>query len=444
MSQNSKLSNYKKQRYFNICVIGAGYVGLVAAACFAKLGNRVICVDNDKKKIEQLKKVKVPNFEPGLEKLVKEAVRKKKLSFIHSIAKGVKDSQIIFIAVGTPPKESGEADLTALEHVARKIAEHLDSYKLIVEKSTVPVQTGLRLKESIRRYAKRCREFDIASNPEFLREGRAIDDFLKPDRVVIGVESDKAEKILQALYKPLGAPVLVTDINTAELIKHASNSFLATKISFINAISLICERAKADVSKVAEGVGMDKRIGREFLKAGIGYGGSCFPKDVLAFIQIAKKVGVDFKLLEEAKNINLYQRRHFVEKIKEELWILKNKTIAVLGVSFKPDTDDIRQAPALDIIKMLKKENANVKVYDPEAASKAKKVLGGVSFCNNVYDALYKADCLALCTEWSQFSNLDFRKIKKLMRYPFVADGRNFFDREKLQRLGFRYLGIGR
>ncbi len=444
----AKLKRRKKEvqgnRGFSICIIGAGYVGLVAAACFSKLGNKVVCVDNNKRKIDKLKKLSIPNYEPGLDALVIEAAKKKRLSFSASIPAGVKAAQIIFIAVGTPSREGGEADLTSIENVAQTIAKNLKSYKLIVEKSTVPVQTGMRMKETIRRYTVNVANFEVASNPEFLREGKAVKDFLEPDRIVIGVESRRAEKILKALYKPIKAPMLVTDINTAELIKHASNSFLATKISFINAVSLICEKTGANIEKVSLGMGMDKRIGCHFLDAGIGFGGSCFPKDVSAFIEIARKNGVDFKLLKEVHEINDRQRLHFTEKIKEELWILKDKTIGILGVSFKPDTDDLRDAPALDIIRNLLNEGARVKVYDPKAMPKAKKAVKGVSFCKNAYQAVVNADCLALLTEWQEFSELDFGKIKNKMQYPFIIDGRNFLDFTRLKKLGFKCVGMGK
>ncbi|MBN2120411.1 MAG: UDP-glucose/GDP-mannose dehydrogenase family protein [Candidatus Omnitrophica bacterium] len=440
-----KRKNAGKKGRFNICVIGAGYVGLVVASCFAKLKNKVICVDSNQEKVKLLKQSKIPNFEPGLPAIIRDAVKKKRLSFTTSISEAVKKSDIIFIAVGTPPRKDGEADLSAVENVARTIAQSLDSYKLIVEKSTVPVQTGIEIKKTILRYtSKRNKDFDVASNPEFLREGKAIDDFLYPDRIVIGVETKRAEKILKKLYEPIKAPVLVTDINTAEIIKHASNSFLATKISFINAVARVCEEAGADVRKVAEGIGMDARIGRRFLDAGIGFGGSCFPKDVEAFIGISKKLGYRFNLLEEVKNINISQRRHLVSKIKEELWIIKDKNIAVLGVSFKPDTDDVRESPSIDIINYLLEEGAKVRVSDPKALSKASELLKGAHFCKDPYIAVKNADCLILATEWKEFAELDFRRIKRLMRYPFIADGRNFLDRDKLRRAGFKYIGIGR
>lgn len=441
---NNENQDLKNKDSFNICVIGSGYVGLVAAACFCKLGNDVVCVDNDEEKVKTLKDNKIPNYEPGLEELVKAGINSKKLTFATSIAEGVEESEIIFIAVGTPSKNDGKADMAALEKVGREIAEHLNSYKLIVEKSTVPVRTGLKLRKTIEKYSNQSAEFDIASNPEFLREGKAISDFLEPDRIVLGVESKKAGEILKKLYSKVEAQILFTDVNTAEIIKHASNSFLATKISFINAVANLCEKTNADIDKVALGMGLDKRIGKQFLKAGLGFGGSCFPKDLSAFIHIAEKYGVDFKLLRQARNINYFQRKHFIKKIEEELWVLKGKTIGVLGLSFKPDTDDLREAPAIDIVSHLISEGSIVKVYDPKAMEKAKPLLKGAVFCDNVYEVVEDADCLALMTEWSEFGGLDFEKIKNKMKVPFVADGRNFFDPEKLKKLGFKYIGMGR
>ncbi|RKY39074.1 MAG: UDP-glucose 6-dehydrogenase, partial [Candidatus Omnitrophota bacterium] len=321
----------------------------------------------------------------------------------------------------------------------------LNSYKLIVEKSTVPVQTGFKVKETIIRFRKNNTSFDIASNPEFLREGKALYDFFYPARIVIGVESKRAEKILKEIYAPLKAKIVVTDINTAELIKHASNSFLATKISFMNAVARICDLAGADVKKVSEAVGLDPRIGGDFLNAGIGWGGSCFPKDLEAFRYISKKLGYDFSLLEEVKRINNEQKIYFVEKVKESLWILKDKKIAVLGLSFKPDTDDLRNAPSLDIIESFLQEGAKIVAYDPQANKEAKKIFGKrINFAKDAYEAAKSADCLCLLTEWKEFKNLDFIRIKKLMRVPIIADGRNMFERKDVEKLGFTYIGIGR
>ncbi|MFA5356558.1 MAG: UDP-glucose/GDP-mannose dehydrogenase family protein [Candidatus Omnitrophota bacterium] len=428
----------------DISIIGTGYVGLVTGACFAELGNTVICADNDHKKIAGLKKGVIPIYEPGLEELVRLNVKKKKLFFTTDIRGAVTGSEVIFIAVGTPPLENGEADLTGVENVARNIALNMKRYRLIVEKSTVPVETGKWLKHTISTYIKRSVKFDVASNPEFLREGQAINDFMHPDRVVIGVESKRARDILSGLYKPLNAPLVITDIKSAELIKHASNSFLATKISFINAVSRICERVGADVVEVAQGMGMDKRIGPAFLKAGIGYGGSCFPKDVDAFISITEKLGCEFGLLKDVRDINERQKQLFLNKIKDLLWIIKDKTIGILGLSFKPNTDDIRNAPSIDIIKALQSEGARIRVYDPSAMKKARELLSKVSFCKDPYEACRGSDCLLIVTEWDEFKELDFLKVKKMLKRPFIIDGRNIYEPERLSRMGFTYAGIGR
>jgi UDPglucose 6-dehydrogenase len=429
----------------NICVIGTGYVGLVTGACLADLGNKVICVDIDKEKINKLKKGIVPIYEPGLEELVRNNKKRNRIKFTTNLKEGVKKSTIIFIAVGTPPRENGEADLTYVENVACEVALCMDSYRLIVEKSTVPVETGERVKHTVRINNKRKVAFDVASNPEFLREGQAIADFIRPDRIVIGVESKKARELLKELYRPLGAPIVVTDIKSAEIIKHASNSFLATKISFINAVSNICEKAGADIEKVAEGMGLDKRIGKSFLKAGIGFGGFCFPKDLAAFIRISEKMGCDFGLLKEVEKINEFQKRVLIKKVEDSLWIVRGKTIGILGVSFKPDTDDIRFAPSIDIIQELLKDGAHIKVFDPKAMDKARAVLKGlVKYCKNSYEAAKGADCLVIVTEWNEFKELDFKKIKKLLKQPLVIDGRNIYDPKVMKRLGFKYVCIGR
>lgn len=341
----------------NISIIGAGYVGLVTGTCFSELGNRVICADNDVKKITLLKKGAVPIYEPGLEELIASNTKKKRLKFTSSIKEAVLNSEVIFIAVGTPTLDNQEADLTGIENVARNIAVNMTGYRLIVEKSTVPVETGKWVKHTVEMHAKKKIKFDVASNPEFLREGQAINDFMHPDRIVIGVESKRARDILANLYKPLNAPLVITDIKSAELIKHASNAFLAAKISFVNAISRICDKVGADVKEVALGMGLDKRIGRAFLDAGIGYGGSCFPKDLDAFISLSEKLGYNFALLKNIRIINEEQKEAVLKKIKEALWIIKDKTIGVLGLSFKPNTDDIRNAPSLDIIRALQAED---------------------------------------------------------------------------------------
>jgi UDPglucose 6-dehydrogenase len=434
----------------NISIIGSGYVGLVTGSCLAELGNKVTCADSNNKKIAGLKKGIIPIYEPGLEELVANNVKRKRLSFTSSIKEAVRGTEVIFIAVGTPPLDNGEADLTGIENVARNIAVNLPAgrqgmtgYRLIVEKSTVPVETGEWVKRTISTYIKRKVKFDVASNPEFLREGSAINDFMHPDRIVIGVESKKARDILVNLYKPLNAPLVVTNIKSAELIKHASNAFLATKISFINAISRICDRVGADVEEVAKGMGLDKRIGRYFLNAGLGYGGSCFPKDLDAFITICEKLGYNFELLKSVKEINEGQKSFILKKLKDSLWIIKDKTISVLGLSFKPDTDDIRNAPSLDIIKALQEEGARVKVYDPQAMKKAKEVLEKVKFCKDPYEACKGSDCLLIVTEWNEFKELDFVKAKRLLKRPLIIDGRNIYEPGSLEKLGFTYIGVG-
>ncbi|MBL7071889.1 MAG: UDP-glucose/GDP-mannose dehydrogenase family protein [Candidatus Omnitrophica bacterium] len=428
----------------NVGVIGAGYVGLVTAACFANLGNNVVCVDIDKEKINALKRGVIPIYEPGLREMVKDNLRRKKLIFTTNISLAVKKSTVIFIAVGTPPKDNGEADLSYVENVARRIAMEMPSYRLIVEKSTVPVYTGRKIEETLKAHNKRRIQFDVASNPEFLREGQAINDFMNPDRIVIGVRTKKAREILEKLYEKFKTSIIATDIESAELIKHASNSYLATKISFINAISNICEKCGADIVSVAKGMGMDKRIGAGFLNAGVGFGGFCFPKDLEAFIRISEKLGYEFDILRAVKKINDQQKILFVKKIEEALWILNGKTVTVLGLSFKPGTDDIRYAPAIDIINMLKKEGVKIKTFDPKAMVKAKKVLSGVTFCNDAYSAVKNSDCLAIVTEWNEFKNLDLKRVKKLMREPVIVDGRNIYSPDRVKKAGFKYVGMGR
>jgi len=428
----------------DICIIGTGHVGLVTGACLAELSNNVICVDNNKKKIEGLKKGIMPIFEPGLERLVKKNSKKGKLSFTTSLSEGVKKSTVIFIAVGTPPKHNGDADLTHVEDVSHQIAQNMPSYRLIVEKSTVPVDTGKWIKRTIELNNKKEVGFDVASNPEFLREGSAIEDFMQPDRIIIGVESKKAKDILLKLYKPLNVPMVVTNIESSEIIKHASNSFLATKISFINAVSNVCEKTGADIEMVAQGMGLDKRIGRTFLDAGLGFGGFCFPKDLAAFRRISEKLGYDFDLLKEVEKINNQQKKILLNKIKENVWNLENKTIGILGLSYKPDTDDIRFAPALDIIKALMKEKVKIKAFDPKAMENTKEEIKGIKYCSDPYTVAKGSDCLVIVTEWNEFKKLDLKKIKKLMKQPLIVDGRNIFEPVKLKRLGFKYVGMGR
>src|ERR1700750_729841 len=369
----------------DLSIIGSGYVGLVTGACFADVGHNVTCVDNDAHKIEVLRAGRVPIYEPGLEELIHRNVAANRLRFSSSIKEGVDNSRIVFIAVPTPPQSDGSVDLSFIEKVAREIAGVLTDYRVIVDKSTVPVKTGEKGAESIKRYNRHGADFDVVSNPEFLREGCAVADLMHPDRIVIGAESEHAADLMKKIYEPFMAPILVTDINSAELIKHAANSFLALKISYINAVSAICEASGADIEKVADGVGMDHRIGRDFLNAGIGYGGSCFPKDIAAFIRISERIGVPFNLLKEVQRINTAQRNRFLKSIRDTLWVLREKRIAVWGLAFKPNTDDLRSSVAVDLIADMLKEKAHVTVYDPKAMEKAREVeaISGAKFANS-------------------------------------------------------------
>ncbi|MDP2910901.1 MAG: UDP-glucose/GDP-mannose dehydrogenase family protein [Candidatus Omnitrophota bacterium] len=428
----------------NIAIIGAGYVGLVTGACFSELGNSVICVDNDPEKISLLKQLKMPFYEKGLDKMVKKNVRAGRLVFTDDIKEAVKKALVIFICVGTPPREGGEADLSYIEDVATQIAKNMSSYRLIIEKSTVPVETGSWIERTIKINNKKGIKFDVASNPEFLKEGTAIEDFMHPDRIVIGVESKKAKDILTRLYSPIKAEIVVTDIKSAELIKHASNSFLAAKISFINSIANICEKTGADIEKVGYGMGLDKRIGKAFLKSGIGYGGFCFPKDLDAFIHISEKMGYDFSILKAVRSVNENQKHVFLKKIEKELWIIKDKTIGVLGLAFKPNTDDMRFAPSIDIINSLIGSGARIKAYDPQALEKARIVLKGVDFCKDPYDTAKGSDALLILTEWDEFKAMELSRIKKLLKNPLIIDGRNMFDPVKMKKLGFKYVSMGR
>lgn len=423
----------------NIAIVGTGHVGLITGVCFAELGNKVTCIDSDEAKIHSLINGKSTIYEPGLDELL----AKKEIKFTTSIKEGTKDVLVIFICVGTPPRASGDADLSAVENVTTQIAESMSDYKLVVEKSTVPVRTGIRIKQLMEQKAKT--EFDVASNPEFLREGNAIYDFMHPDRIVIGIESERAKQILLDLYKPIKAPILVTSIESAELIKHASNSLLATKISFINAVALLCEKTGADIEVVAKGIGLDHRIGNEFLSAGIGFGGFCFPKDLRAFMRIAEKMGCDFSLLKEVENINEMMKKSFVAKIEDTLWNVKDKVIGVLGLSFKPNTEDMRYAPSIDIIQLLQKEGAKIKVYDPSRNyGMAESILKEIEYCQDPYEVADGADCLCILTEWDEFKELDLSRIKELLKSPIIIDGRNIYSKEEMLKLGFIYKGIGR
>jgi UDPglucose 6-dehydrogenase len=429
-----------------IAIIGSGYVGLVTGACFAEVGHDVICVDNDERKVKTLQSGIIPIYEPGLEDLVHRNVAAGRLRFTTSIEDGVDNSQVIFIAVPTPPQSDGSVDLTYIERVAREIASVLKSYRVIVDKSTVPVKTGEKVADTIRRYNKAEAEFDVVSNPEFLREGCAVDDLMHPDRIVIGANSDRALALMQKIYEPFMAPVMVTDINSAELIKHAANSFLALKISYINAVSAICEASGADVQKVADGIGADKRIGRSFLSAGLGYGGSCFPKDIAAFIAISEQLGTPFNLLKEVQRINQSQRERFVKKLRDTLWVLKEKRLAVWGLTFKPDTDDVRSSVAIELVNELTREGAHVVAYDPKGIEKVResKLCPGTVLVSSALEAVRDAEALIIATEWKEFENVDFAEVRRLMHTPLIFDGRNLLDPNTMRDLDFQYHGIGR
>lgn len=426
----------------SVCIIGSGHVGLVTGACLAELGNNVICVDNNARKIEGLKEGIIPFYEPGLEELVHRNANNGKLSFTTDIEEGIKASEIIFISVGTPSMSDGTADMTFFEAVIKKISQTIDNYKILVEKSTVPVKTGEWVSKILN--SNQGVGFDVVCNPEFLREGSALSDFMHPDRIIIGTASERAIKIMTELYRPLKAPIIINDIETAELIKHASNCFLALKISFINAVAIICEKVGADVVKVAEGMGHDRRIGHAFLNAGVGYGGSCFPKDLATFIKIAEDTDYDFKLLKDVREINDFQQQQVIDKARYQLHGLTEKIIGILGISFKPHTDDIREAPAINIIGKLQEAGAIVKVYDPQAMRKAMEILTDVEYCQNPYKAATGCDALIIITEWDEFKKIDLKRLKLLMRQPIIIDGRNIYEPQEMKKLGFTYFGTGR
>lgn len=427
-----------------ICIIGTGYVGLVTGTCFAEVGHQVICVDCDAEKVKLLQEGGMPIYEPNLDELVERNVAAGRLFFTTSTKEGVEQSQVVFIAVPTPPLPDGGVDLSFIEGVAREIAGTMTSYKIVVDKSTVPVRTGEKVAETIKRYCKAKVEFDVVSNPEFLREGFAIEDFMKPDRIVVGVSSARPVPAMREIFEPFHAPFIVTDINSAELIKHAANSFLALKISYINALSVICEASHANVVEVANGMGMDERIGRKFLDASLGFGGSCFPKDLSAFIKISQELGYDFGLLKEVQKINTYQLDRFFKKISDTLWVIKDKMIGVLGLAFKQNTDDVRMSPAIELCKRLQKEGAKLRVHDPKAMEKAKSVLTEVTYVENMNDVAEGCDALVVATEWPQFKKLDLHQARKVMTHPIMFDGRNMFDVKEMDELGFIYKSIGR
>jgi UDPglucose 6-dehydrogenase len=442
-----------------ISVIGAGYVGLTTAACLAELGHEVFCAESDTQKLASLRNGEMPFFESFLDQMVVRSRTAGRLIF-GSTEEAIDRGHAIFICVGTPPLENGEADLSAIEGVARTIAKRAQGYRLVIEKSTVPVQTGRQLRQHLARHKTSQLQYDVVSNPEFLREGSAVEDFFHPDRIVIGVESERAAEQMKEIYTPVlkqnfTCPVheacshkreprfVVTDTNSAELIKHASNSFLATKISFINMVADLCEAAGADIGKVAEGIGLDPRIGPSFLKPGIGFGGFCFPKDLQAFVRIAEKFGCDFAMLKEVERINYARIDRFVQKVKKELWVLRGKKIAVWGLAFKPETDDIRFAPALSIIRQLQAEGASIQAYDPQAMEKCRKELSAVTYCKDMYDAVQGAEAILLLTEWAEFRTADWARLASLMERPLIIDGRNALSCEEVASHGFQYVGIG-
>jgi len=430
-----------------IGVIGTGYVGLVTAVGLANFGHTVVGTDLDADKIEKASRGISHIYEPGLEELLQKNLKAGNLSFNGDLDATILASDVLFVCVNTPQRDDGSADMSYVEGVSRRISENLNNYKLIVEKSTVPVKTSMWIKRTISLYKKQTQEFDVASNPEFLREGSAVYDFLQPDRVIIGVETDRAREMLVKIYADFSDRLLITNIDTAELIKHASNSFLATKISFINLISELCEKTDADIELVAKGMGLDSRIGAQFLGAGLGYGGSCFPKDVRALIKIGEDLGVNFDLLKEVDRINISRIAGYVKKVKQALWILKDKSIAVLGLAFKPETDDIRNAPSIPLIRKLQGEGAVLRLYDPKARTNMESVFPEtprLSYCKSPYDAAQGANAVLIVTEWESIRNLNLNKIRQAVDNPIIIDGRNIFDPAEMRAAGFEYYSIGR
>jgi len=446
-----------------ITVIGCGYVGLVTGACLAEIGHTVLCTDNDESKIRTLNEGKLPIYELHLDAIVESTRKAGRITFTSDVAAAVRDGNVIFICVGTPPLENGDADLSAIDRVARLIASESTASKLVIEKSTVPVQTGQQLKQQLSVYGRTAGvKFSVASNPEFLREGTAVGDFLHPDRIVIGVDNGEAEQQLREIYRPIleqsfsckvhagkcppapRPPLVVTTINSAELIKHASNSFLAVKISYANAIAELCERMGANVQEVTRAMGMDPRIGPQFLNAGIGFGGFCLPKDIQAFIRLGEKAGADFSMLKEVERLNKTRIEVFVEKARKALWVLKHKNIGTLGLAFKANTDDIRFSPAIDVVKKLLAEGARVTAYDPEAMGRARADGLAIEYAGDAYDVARGADALLILTEWAQFRELDWKRVHGLMARPLVLDGRNLLDPAAMKALGFEYHSIGR
>ncbi len=428
----------------NVCVVGTGYVGLVTGVCFADLGNDVICVDKDAKKIEMLNRGEMPIYEPGLEEMVKRNREENRITFTTDLPDAVKKSLVVFIAVGTPPKETGETDLSYIEAVAKEVAENLERYTIIVNKSTVPVGTGDFVRRTVETHRRRAVDFDVVSNPEFLKEGSAISDSLNPERIVIGAPNSHVAMALLELYAPLEVPMLITDVESAEMIKYASNAFLATKISFINTIANVCEKAGADVTQVAKGMGYDSRIGREFLQAGLGFGGSCFPKDTLSLRHVTKNFGEETALFDSVIAINEDRVPRFVRRITGRMGDVKGKTFAILGLAFKANTDDLREAKSLEIIASLQEQGAVIRAYDPIAMDGAKAILKDVTFCRSAYEAAEGADAAVVVTDWNEFKLLNLEKLGEKMKARVLFDGRNIYQPEKLQKIGFEYFSIGR
>ena len=435
--------------FMNLAIIGTGYVGLTTGTCFAEVGHNVICVDNNAEKVEKLLQGEMPIYEPELEELIASNVSAGKLDFTTDLAAALEKSEIIFIAVPTPPNEDGSVDLSYIEAVSHEIADALKpefGYRIIVDKSTVPVSTGIKVSQVIARYARPGISVDVVSNPEFLREGSAVQDLMNPDRVVIGSDSQRAMDLMKRVYQPFNAPIVEVDLHSAELIKHAANSFLALKISYINAVSVVCEKAGADVELVAKGIGMDKRISRDFLNAGLGYGGSCFPKDVKGFINISEQLGAPLELLREVERINAAQMERFLERVREKLWVLRGKRVAVWGLAFKQNTDDVRESVAIKLIRRLCAAGAVVSAYDPKAMETAAEELKGcpVRFCEDMYECVRDAEVLIVATEWKQFASANLVKVREMMKLPIIFDGRNILHGENAVHAGFEYHSVGR
>lgn len=431
----------------NISCIGCGYVGVVVGTCLADLGNEVTCIDIDSKKIARLKRGIMPIYEPGLQDMLYRNVKEKRLSFSTDMKRAIKFSQVIFITVGTPPRENHEADLASVKRVAREIGRHMDGYKVVVNKSTVPVGTTAEVAKAIKRNQKRPIEFDVVSNPEFLREGEAVKDFTNPDRIVVGVDSPRPRAIMESIYKGIARadkPILFTNTRSAEMIKYASNAMLATRVSFMNELAALCEKVGADIKEVAIGMGLDGRIGARFLQAGVGYGGSCLPKDVRALAQTMRLHKVSSRIINAVDEVNHRQRRLVVKKLKKLLPGVKGKGIAIWGLAYKPKTDDMREAPSITIVGELQRLGAKIQAFDPEAEPQAKKTLKGVKFFNNPYRALRGCHALVILTEWNEFRLLDKDKIKRLLKTPNIVDGRNIYNPDEMRQKGFNYQGIGR